>query len=517
MPRVTATHGALEQDMPTGLIRRGARYSTRRRIPLDLKEHYRGRTEIVRALGTSDPKDAKRLHALMWVALDREFEAARGATGPKAKLTPKPDVHELSARIIQQLRSQRDDAAKRGALEDFADYQRMQLAYQQAVLDGTEPLDTSLRGHEAHRNALRALLSGDGAMALVSSPPVEKVQAEEAIALSLTDIHEGWVADRERPHSTVVGMKRAVDRFVQVVGDKPISSISRRDVIDFTDKMRTPGAVTPMGSSIPNMNTTLSLLSALFGYAIRRGLIETNPAKNAQIPDPQKAREKRREFDAAALQAIFGSPIYVAGERPAGGAGEAAYWIPLVSLYTGGRISEICQLHPDDVFEEEYSPPNGRVRKAWVVRFVVNAKRAQSLKTKGSERRIPIHADLIALGFITYVQAQATKAHLFDDLKPDPRGGLCGNWGRWWGRYLREVMGVTNKRMTFHSFRHSFKHYSRQSLIPHDVHNALTGHETGFAADDYGAFSFPLHPLVEGMKRYRVPGFKLPAAPNGLR
>jgi hypothetical protein len=60
----------------TGLIRRGARYAIRRIVPVDLREHL-GVREIVRTLGTSDPKEAKRLHALAWVQFDREFDQAR--------------------------------------------------------------------------------------------------------------------------------------------------------------------------------------------------------------------------------------------------------------------------------------------------------------------------------------------------------------------------------------------------------------------------------------------------------
>ncbi|WP_366853123.1 DUF6538 domain-containing protein [Phenylobacterium sp.] len=69
-PPVSVTHDA-DNDMPTGLIRRaGGMYSTRRRIPLALVPHYKGKAEEVRALGTNNPTEARRLHALMWVQLD---------------------------------------------------------------------------------------------------------------------------------------------------------------------------------------------------------------------------------------------------------------------------------------------------------------------------------------------------------------------------------------------------------------------------------------------------------------
>lgn len=86
--------------MPTGLIRRGARYSIRRRVPLDLVQHYGGKAEVTQALGTADPKIARKLLPLKWAALEREFDALRVSIAsnpalatlplpPKAKAAPK--------------------------------------------------------------------------------------------------------------------------------------------------------------------------------------------------------------------------------------------------------------------------------------------------------------------------------------------------------------------------------------------------------------------------------------------
>ena len=63
--------------MPTGLIRRGAAYSLRRRIPLDLIDAYGGRKEIVLALGTNDFAEAKLRLAHKQVELNDEFAARR--------------------------------------------------------------------------------------------------------------------------------------------------------------------------------------------------------------------------------------------------------------------------------------------------------------------------------------------------------------------------------------------------------------------------------------------------------
>jgi integrase len=513
----------MEQDMPTGLIRRGARYSIRRRVPLDLVAHFGGKAEVVEALGTADPKEARRLWPLRWAAIQERFDLAHAEIAA-GKTEPEKPVSSLSPTLIalvnlDRFRTERDAAAQRGELAAYMREKRDALRLMQAMLDGEVPATEDLRHIEGLRNGLRAMLSGENAFAISAARQARAAitEAEESAAgnPTLREVHELWIKHQARPVSTLRAMRLAVERFEQLIGDKRVRDVSRRDVTAFIDKAREPGVLASKGFSIPNMNSTLSMLSALFGYAVRRNLIENNPATNTQIQDTRRPREKRREFDAPALAAIFGSPVYTQGARPDGGAGEAAYWIPLLALYTGARIGELCQLHPDDVTQEGYLDAKGKRQTAWVLRIEQNKARGQKVKTEGSERRIPVHADLIKLGFIDYAKGQGGKHLLFDKIKAgNSEGRLSMAWGQWFSDYLRTKCGVTDDRMTFHSFRHTFKHQARQALIPADVHNALTGHETRSAADAYGGLSYPLHPLVEGMKRYAVAEFRLPAPPS---
>lgn len=508
---MSVTLGAEQAGMDKGLIRRNGRYSTRRIIPLDLQEHY-GRREIVRALGTADPKDARRLHGRMNVALDDEFADVRSrlAGPPSAPQEGQgTDPGAIAQRVLTGLRRRRDEAAQNGTLPAFKAELGGLLKLEQAVLDGEFEPSTSMAAHEGIRNGLRAMLTGEGALI------VPAAQASNSRAsLSLSAMLDLWIAHKERPPATVASMHRVIGRFERAVGVKKVGDVSRQDVAAFVEKMREPGYDAKDGHSIANVNAMLSLLSALFGYAVSRNSIESNPASNTQIEDTRRAREKRREFDPPALTAIFGGPVHKDGQRPKAGAGEAAYWLPLLALYTGARINELAQLHPDDVTEEGYSDPKGKTHKAWVIRIEENKARGQKVKTEGSERRIPVHADLIKLGFLAYAKGQRGKPLLFDALSMNNKDRrISGAWGQWFSDYLRNKVGVTDERMTFHSFRHNFKHHARQALIVGEVHNALTGHETGDAASAYGGLSYPLHPLVEAMKRYRVPGLVLPPPP----
>jgi integrase len=63
-----------------------------------------------------------------------------------------------------------------------------------------------------------------------------------------------------------------------------------------------------------------------------------------------RADEPTREsFTPEELKAVFGGPVFTEGARPAGGKGEAAFWLPLLALFTGARRSELAGLTVDNL------------------------------------------------------------------------------------------------------------------------------------------------------------------------
>lgn len=272
------------------------------------------------------------------------------------------------------------------------------------------------------------------------------------------------------------------------------------------------------GTSPANIKVKLSRLRTLLSFAANRDMIPVNPALGVKVEYKQSASDKRQAFSREQLRLLFSGPVHVQGARPTGGGGDAAYWLPLLSLYSGARQTELGQLHPDDVYAEAYEDADGVEQSAWVMRFADNPDRNQRVKTEGSERRVPIHEDLIGLGFLEIVKAarDESRDRIFHKINPTIQGELMGNWSKWFGRYRRSL-GVSDKNTPFHSFRHSFKHHARESILDKAVNDAITGHESGDVGDKYGSLNYPLRPLVEGMARYRVPGFTLPPPPASLR
>jgi integrase len=114
----------------------------------------------------------------------------------------------------------------------------------------------------------------------------------------------------------------------------------------------------------------------------------------------------------------------------------------LLGLYTGARLEELCQLHQEDVRDEE---------GIWVIS--INDQGEKKLKTHASKRIIPVHPKLIELGLPDYVTSQQDKGEtrLFPELTRG-RDGYSTAASKWFSRY-RQSIGLFNQSppKDFHS------------------------------------------------------------------
>lgn len=214
--------------------------------------------------------------------------------------------------------------------------------------------------------------------------------------------------------------------------------------------------------SISKVNAYLMRASALFNWAVRNGYVKQNPFSQQKIKEKVAGHEKRDPFTTSDLKALFSSPDYQMGKHKH----PYYYWLPLLGLFTGARIDELCQLHLDDIYQ---------VEGHWVID--INCKGEKKLKNKASARVIPIHSRLIALGFLDYVSSLQKKEQprLFPELKKR-RDGYSQDASKWFARY-RVRCGVTGERKTFHSFRHTVIDHLKQTDIVKEKIAAIAGHK----------------------------------------
>jgi integrase len=456
------------------LVRRAGRYYIRRRIPTDLVALYKGKKELQWALGTSDPQLAAVLCRAESVVMDDQFEAARKALQPRGKY--------WGAVPIEQLEGEEEMSALAAQEDAEADkFEDMVRAFEEAL---------KRRSASAVHAPMQRIHNPTAALPATGNN-------------SLATLIEKWEKERKPTVSTVSAMNLGIQRFRDKVGDLPVDLITKRHAVDFKD------ALLESGYTGKNTNYMLQQLKGILSYAVGQAWITINPADGvkATVSDEESA-DARIAFPETVLSSIFSTAIYTDNLRPIQGAGDAAYWLPLLGLFTGARIEELCQLTYSDVRQEAYRDEHGKQVHQWVM-LITNEGEGQSLKNKGSKRRLPIHAELLARGFVEYVDSRKGEDRLFAT-RPNAKGRKSAQWSVWWHAYIRKACEIKDKRLVFHSFRHTFKDVCRECGIDKGVRDALQGHTEKGAAGGYGGEYYPLRPLVEAMNKYKVIGVTLP-------
>ena len=102
------------------------------------------------------------------------------------------------------------------------------------------------------------------------------------------------------------------------------------------------------------------------------------------------------------------------------------------------------------------------------------------LKDVGSPRDVPLHCDLLRLGFMeARVDGRDPEALLFPDAVSH---GLmerdAGPFGSWFGHF-RKHCGVIDPRLDFHSWRHTAETLLLRAGVPQAHVDEIIGHESG--------------------------------------
>ncbi|WP_336488035.1 site-specific integrase [Methylobacterium nigriterrae] len=355
---------------------------------------------------------------------------------------------------------------------------------------------------KARRSAfasIKARLEGDD----VRAPQPLVVAAGETITGALKRWSEGGGRGARKPRSgSAAEARQAVQRFVELHGDLPATAITKahgrayRDALaklpkalpNRFNRLSLPDLLKQDLSKFPKrnaqtVNKILALLGGILTRAERDGFFEALPAWSnpfhVRFEIAHSEKEPYEPFTMDELRRLLASPVFAENARPQGGRGEAAFWFPLIALFSGARRTEIAQLKVGDVRQGE--------AEIWYFDFTSEGE-DQNLKTVSSARSVPIHKELIGLGLLDVIVArastQAAGAPLWPGFEPpiDPKAKA---WTKWFGRYLGAHV-VDHPAKTFHSFRHTFKRACREAGLSEEVHHALTGHAGGGVGRRYG-------------------------------
>lgn len=234
--------------------------------------------------------------------------------------------------------------------------------------------------------------------------------------------------------------------FLGNINDKPLSSFSRddfnklRDHLSKMDNSFRPGK--PL--SRQRVNGIIRTISAFFNWACKLGYMEVNYASNSSFRLPKGETDSRDIFEDSDLEKIFNHSTFKNPDlkKP------LHFWIPILALYTGARQGELCYLKKEDVIDK---------KTHWIIDI---HDKFHPKKTETSIRKIPLHSDLIKLGFIKFINSVKDNEFLFytRDRKPRVAETVSKKFS-----IMKRELGFGDKKV-FHSFRHTFANICKQQL-----------------------------------------------------
>lgn len=255
--------------------------------------------------------------------------------------------------------------------------------------------------------------------------------------------------------------------------------------------------------SVRTINTRLGCYSELFKWAIQNGYAEKNVFEGLGLKDNRNIKDLRLPFTPADLRQIFTSRSITKA------AIAWQYWIPILGLFTGARLNELCQLQRKDIKQ---------VNGIWCI-SITDEGAGQHLKSTSSRRLIPLHKQLLSLGFIDYLTESnlALTSRIFPELTIR-NGRYSHTPSKWFGNLKQKLIADSDKK-TFHSFRHTFIDYlfNKLKLQGNPLVKVLVGHtDREITSGVYGS-SFDVEDLNEIIQRINFKEFGLIIGANRLK
>lgn len=523
--------------LPTGMVRHdNGRYYLRRRIPQDLISSYKGKKEILLSLKTSNYRDAFERFRLADAKLVGEWDHKRQRLADFLAAS-----HVEAAKVIQDLTQEEiDRICKHFEAASLAgDEQRREdghyepddiTYYQDAYREGIAALkaavaigDIQTLGPilkqfldiyqyrlEVSDSDYRRLAIAIGRTAIRTNENLlRRYEGEDVPTPTLDSVEQNHLSEVIQDYlDTYPAKKQAamykkitgvLPMFLEVVGDKPLCQLRQTDINQFFDLVQTlpprwkdivrqrkmtvrQVAELGLGEMSPGTfdGTYKAAITPFLKWAYTnwqdRGFPTTLTTQMITYRgDRVEGEAHQRAFTTEELSKLFSSPQIAAFAKDQDNLHK--YWLPHLGLFTGARINELCQLNPQiDVRPDEKTG-------IWFLDITEDSeadeKIIKAVKTAPSRRKVPIHSQLIKLGFLDYVNYVKERGDKLLFAKFPPSSGRASAKARkWFGEFLVETDlrdDTPGAKITgMHAFRSTF--LSRAMNLKVVNAEAITGH-----------------------------------------
>ena len=475
------------------LISRKSGLFCRFNVPLDLRGVF-GRRFLVRSLHATDRDEGRLIAAKMAIKLASIFTILRNGDSM--------DVEKLLATL------KHDDIRKFNA--DKVTFS-----------NGTVVEGVSVKNDEDSRR-------WNEFVATQTSPPVKSEKTNPSHAIPISQRLAQYVSERQTggiKQETVDEYLDSLGFVIQCCGDLALNDLSvehadrvtrllqclppnitKKKEYEGVTKVKAAERNELLGGPAIGVRTIekhLDRIRTFFGWCVERTyLVVPNPFAGRRLMTKDDREEQVREpFSDEDIKKIFSPAAYASRKAP------HQFWGPLIALYSGARVREFSQLYLDDFYTAD-----------GILAFNIGDRRPdQRVKNKYSRRSIPVHPQLLALGFQDY--CDDLKRLGFDRLFPMLPNSKKGGYGdmmsdQFNNTFLRKIVGIESRTKTLHSMRHRF---CTQLYQEHEAVKVkeLSGHERPGTFNKTYARNLFLAPKMKILKTLAVPKISVPAYTSG--
>lgn len=326
-----------------------------------------------------------------------------------------------------------------------------------------------------------------------SLPKIEKI--------SIKGLFKAYIAELKLSGKGSGAEKRwkpCFDELIDFLGHDDANRVSQRDFVRYKErllKIKEPKTV---------RDCDFGGIKAVFAWAQGNLKIDQNPARDIRVKVRRKPKLREKGFtDDEALAILKAARNYVpppssnpaTRERPPMTA--AKRWVPWLAAHTGARVAELTQLRKEDIQTRDG------------IHFLRLSPEAGSIKTS-EYRDVPIHPQLVELGFLEFVKAAPEGPLFFSPKKTyaatHPSKTVAGRISQW----VRSLKVIPENVDPNHGWRHRFKTVGHEAGVDSRVLDAIQGHAPRTAGDGYGDITLKARKIAIE----KMPSFVIQSALN---
>lgn len=318
---------------------------------------------------------------------------------------------------------------------------------------------------------------------------------------------------------TAIEAKQIFDLFIAVVDDTELDNYDRSTLRHFRDSLtklpsnrskckpcRDMSVKELMAYDVPDahrlskktVNTNLTVITTFFHWAADEYPKNIDATITRGLSVKETDSVSYQPYSEAELKQLFNIDVYTDPSNKFNNTFK--FWLPLLGLYTGARLNELCQCLVSDVKQS----PEG----IWYID--INDEDDKRTKNSSSIRRTPIHQALIDLGFLDYVSSLRAVNHerLFPDLKKGARGWQS-NASKAYSRMAKKAGIKEDRTKCFHSFRNNAVDAIAEKADKDSMVSQIVGHrQQGMTFGRY----FSEYPLIQVKETIDLIEYDIPLA-----